>query len=94
MITALFVCFVVFLILFVFVAILLLSFMNEMRKGIKNLNVTADYIDIIQRKRFIRYLDQLGRKYEKFEGTEQFLNMLNSELREEIKRLDRDYGTI
>lgn len=94
MITALLACFIAFLILFVFATTLLLCFMNDIRKDIKSLNVTADYIDIIQRKRFIRYLDQLGRKYEKFEGAEQFLNMLNSELREEIKRLDRDYGTI
>ena len=57
---------------------------------------TVSYIDLIQRKRFIRYLDQLSRKMscnedEMEDNQKQFLFHLSQELTSEIKRMEDDY---
>lgn len=65
----------------------------------KRMNVllyTVSYIDLIQRKRFIRYLDQLSKKMscnedEMEDNQKQFLFHLNQELTNEIKRMEDDY---
>lgn len=65
----------------------------------KRMNVllyTVSYIDLIQRKRFIRYLDQLSRKMscnedEMEDNQKQFLFHLSQELTSEIKRMEDDY---
>lgn len=56
----------------------------------------VSYIDLIQRKRFIRYLDQLSRKMscnedEMEDNQKQFLFHLSQELTNEIKRMEDDY---
>lgn len=56
----------------------------------------VSYIDLIQRKRFIRYLDQLSRKMscnenEMEDNQKQFLFHLSHELTNEIKRMEDDY---
>lgn len=66
------------------------------QKRMDTLLYTVSYIDLIQRKRFIRYLDQLSRKMscnedEMEDNQKQFLFHLSQELTNEIKRMEDDY---
>ena len=66
------------------------------QKRMDALLYVVSYIDLIQRKRFIRYLDQLSRKMscnedEMEDNQKQFLFHLSQELTNEIKRMEDDY---
>jgi hypothetical protein len=66
------------------------------QKRMDALLYVVSYIDLIQRKRFIRYLDQLSRKMGDFEDEmddkqKSFLFHLSQEVINEIKRMEDDY---
>lgn len=96
MITAIFIC-IVFLTVSVIVFLLWTTgIMIGIKKRLDILVYTTSYIDLIQRKRFIRYLDQLSRKMGDFEDEmddkqKSFLFHLSQEVANEIKRMEDDY---
>lgn len=96
MITAIFIC-IVFLTVSVIVFLLWTTgIMIGIKKRLDILVYTTSYIDLIQRKRFIRYLDQLSKKMscnedEMEDNQKQFLFHLSQELTSEIKRMEDDY---
>lgn len=96
MITAIFVCLVILLVLHMFFFLWIVGGQVNMKKRINVLIYTLSYIDFIQRKRFIRYLDNISRKMsycdeELDDKQKQYLFLMNKELQEEIKRLEEDY---
>lgn len=96
MVTAIFVCLVILVVLHMFFFLWIVGGQVNMKKRINVLIYTLSYIDFIQRKRFIRYLDNISRKMsycdeELDDKQKQFLFLMNKELQEEIKRLEDDY---
>ena len=96
MVTAIFVCLVILSVLHMFFFLWIVGRQVNMKKRINVLIYTLSYIDFIQRKRFIRYLDNISRKMGSFDEElddkqKQFLFLMSKELQEEIKRLEDDY---
>lgn len=96
MITAIFVCLVILVVLHLFFFLWIVGGQVNMKKRMNVLLYTVSYIDFIQRKRFIRYLDNISRKMsycdeELDDKQKQYLFLMNKELQEEIKRLEEDY---
>lgn len=96
MITAIFVCLIVLTVVLITLLLWCIGAVTGIQKRMNVLLYTVSYIDLIQRKRFIRYLDQLSKKMscnedEMEDNQEQFLFHLNQELTSEIKRMEDDY---
>lgn len=96
MVTAIFVCLVILSVLHILFFLWIVGGQINMKKRINVLIYTLSYIDFIQRKRFIRYLDNISRKMDSFDEElddeqKQFLFFMSKELQEEIKRLEDDY---
>lgn len=96
MVTAIFVCLVILSVLHMFFFLWIVGGQVNMKKRMNVLLYTVSYIDFIQRKRFIRYLDNISRKMsycdeELDDKQKQFLFLMSKELQEEIKRLEDDY---
>lgn len=96
MITAIFVCLIVLTVVLITLLLWCIGAVIGIQKRMNALLYTVSYIDLIQRKRFIRYLDQLSRKMscnedEMEDNQKQFLFHLNQELTSEIKRMEDDY---
>ena len=97
MITAIFVCLIVLTVVLITLLLWCIGAVTGIQKRMNVLLYTVSYIDLIQRKRFIRYLDQLSRKMscnedEMEDNQKQFLFHLSQELTSEIKRMDRCYN--
>ena len=96
MITAIFVCLIVLTVVLITLLLWCIGAVTGIQKRMNVLLYTVSYIDLIQRKRFIRYLDQLSKKMscnedEMEDNQKQFLFHLNQELTSEIKRMEGDY---
>jgi hypothetical protein len=96
MITAIFVCLIVLTVVLITLLLWCIGAVTGIQKRMNVLLYTVSYIDLIQRKRFIRYLDQLSRKMscnedEMEDNQKQFLFHLSQELTSEIKRMEDDY---
>ena len=96
MITAIFVCLIVLTVVLITLLLWCIGAVIGIQKRMNVLLYTVSYIDLIQRKRFIRYLDQLSRKMscnedEMEDNQKQFLFHLSQELTSEIKRIEDDY---
>jgi hypothetical protein len=96
MITAIFVCLIVLTVVLITLLLWCIGAVTGIQKRMNVLLYTVSYIDLIQRKRFIRYLDQLSKKMncnedEMEDNQKQFLFHLNQELTSEIKRMEDDY---
>ena len=96
MITAIFVCLIVLTVVIITLLLWCIGVVIGIQKRMDALLYTVSYIDLIQRKRFIRYLDQLFRKMscnedEMEDNQKQFLFHLSQELTSEIKRMEDDY---
>ena len=96
MITAIFVCLIVLTVVLITLLLWCIGAVTGIQKRMNVLLYTVSYIDLIQRKRFIRYLDQLSKKMSCNEdemeyNQKQFLFHLNQELTSEIKRMEDDY---
>lgn len=96
MITAIFVCLIVLTVVLITLLLWCIGAVTGIQKRMNVLLYTVSYIDLIQRKRFIRYLDQLSKKMscnedEMEDNQKQFLFYLNQELTSEIKRMEDDY---
>ena len=96
MITAIFICLVFLTAVLVILLLWCIGTVTGIQKRMNALLYTVSYIDLIQRKRFIRYLDQLSRKMscnedEMEDNQKQFLFHLSQELTNEIKRMEDDY---
>ena len=96
MITAIFVCLIVLTVVLITLFLWCIGAVTGIQKRMNVLLYTVSYIDLIQRKRFIRYLDQLSRKMscnedEMEDNQKQFLFHLSQELTSEIKRMEDDY---
>lgn len=96
MVTAIFVCLIVLTVVLITLLLWCIGAVTGIQKRMNVLLYTVSYIDLIQRKRYIRYLDQLSRKMscnedEMEDNQKQFLFHLNQELTSEIKRMEDDY---
>lgn len=96
MITAIFVCLIVLTVVLITLLLWCIGAVIGIQKRMNVLLYTVSYIDLIQRKRFIRYLDQLSKKMscnedEMEDNQKQFLFHLSQELTNEIKRMEDDY---
>lgn len=96
MVTAIFICLVFLTAVLVILLLWCIGTVTGIQKRMNVLIYTVSYIDLVQRKRFIRYLDQLSRKMdscgEELEDKQkQFLFHLSQELASEIKRMEDDY---
>lgn len=96
MVTAIFVCLIVLTVVIITLLLWCIRAVIGIQKRMNALLYTVSYIDLIQRKRFIRYLDQLSRKMscnedEMEDNQKQFLFHLSQELTSEIKRMEDDY---
>ena len=96
MITAIFVCLIVLTVVLITLLLWCIGAVIGIQKRMNVLLYTVSYIDLNQRKRFIRYLDQLSRKMscnedEMEDNQKQFLFHLSQELTSEIKRMEDDY---
>lgn len=96
MVTAIFVCLIVLTVVPITLLLWCIGAVTGIQKRMNVLLYMVSYIDLIQRKRFIRYLDQLSRKMscnedEMEDNQKQFLFHLNQELTSEIKRMEDDY---
>lgn len=96
MITAIFICLVFLTVVLILLILWCIGTVIGIQKRMNALLYTVSYIDLIQRKRFIRYLDQLSKKIicnedEMEDNQKQFLIHLNQELASEIKRMEDDY---
>jgi hypothetical protein len=96
MITAIFVCLIVLTVVLITLLLWCIGAVMGIQKRMNVLLYTVSYIDLIQRKRFIRYLDQLSKKIscnedEMEDNQKQFLFHLSQELTSEIKRMEDDY---
>jgi len=96
MITAIFICLVLLTAVLVTLLLWCIGTVAGIQKRMDALLYAVSYIDLIQRKRFIRYLDQLSRKMSCSENgmedsQKQFLFHLSQELTSEIKRMEDDY---
>lgn len=96
MITAIFVCLIVLTVVLITLLLWCIGAVTGIQKRMNVLLYTVSYIDLIQRKRFIRYLDQLSKKMscnedEMEDNQKQFLFHLSQELMSEIKRIEDDY---
>lgn len=96
MITAIFVCLIVLTVVLITLLLWCIGAVMGIQKRMNVLLYTVSYIDLIQRKRFIRYLDQLSKKMscnedEMEDNQKQFLFHLSQELTSEIKRMEDDY---
>lgn len=96
MVTAIFVCLIVLTVVLITLLLWCIGAVTGIQKRMNVLLYTVSYIDLIQRKRFIRYLDQLSRKMscnedEMEDNQNKFLFHLNQELTSEIKRMEDDY---
>ena len=96
MITAIFVCLIVLTVVLITLLLWCIGAVTGIQKRMDALLYVVSYIDLIQRKRFIRYLDQLSRKMscnedEMEDNQKQFLFHLSQELTNEIKRMEDDY---
>lgn len=96
MITAIFICLVLLTVVLITLLLWCIGAVIGIQKRMNALLYTVSYIDLIQRKRFIRYLDQLSRKMGDFEDEmddkqKSFLFHLSQEVTNEIKRMEDDY---
>lgn len=96
MITAIFVCLIILTVVLITLLLWCIGAVTGIQKRMNVLLYTVSYIDLIQRKRFIRYLDQLSRKMGDFEDEmddkqKSFLFHLSQEVANEIKRMEDDY---
>lgn len=96
MITAIFVCLIILTVVLITLLLWCIGAVMGIQKRMNVLLYTVSYIDLIQRKRFIRYLDQLSKKMscnedEMEDNQKQFLFHLSQELTSEIKRMEDDY---
>lgn len=96
MITAIFICLVLLTVVLIILLLWCIGTVTGIQKRMNALLYVVSYIDLIQRKRFIRYLDQLSRKMscnedEMEDNQKQFLFHLSQELTNEIKRMEDDY---
>lgn len=96
MITAIFICLVLLTVVLIILLLWCIGTVTGIQKRMDALLYVVSYIDLIQRKRFILYLDQLSRKMscneDKMEDNQkQFLFHLSQELTNEIKRMEDDY---
>ena len=96
MITAIFICLVLLTVVLITLLLWCIGTVTGIQKRMDALLYVVSYIDLIQRKRFIRYLDQLSRKMscnedEMEDNQKQFLFHLSQELTNEIKRMEDDY---
>lgn len=96
MITAIFTCLVLLTVVLIILLLWCIGTVTGIQKRMDALLYMVSYIDLIQRKRFIRYLDQLSRKMscnenEMEDNQKQFLFHLSQELTNEIKRMEDDY---
>lgn len=96
MITAIFICLVLLTVVLITLLLWCIETVTGIQKRMDALLYVVSYIDLIQRKRFIRYLDQLSRKMscnedEMEDNQKQFLFHLSQELTNEIKRMEDDY---
>lgn len=99
MITAIFVCLIVLTVVLITLLLWCIGAVTGIQKRMNVLLYTVSYIDLIQRKRFIRYLDQLSKKMGDFEDEmddkqKSFLFHLSQEVANEIKRMEDDYKDI
>lgn len=99
MVTAIFVCLIVLTVVLITLLLWCIGAVIGIQKRMNALLYTVSYIDLIQRKRFIRYLDQLSRKMGDFEDEmddkqKSFLFHLSQEVANEIKRMEDDYKDI
>ena len=62
MVTAIFICLVFITVSLIILLLWCIGAVIGIQKRMNALLYTVSYIDLIQRKRFIRYLDQLSRK--------------------------------
>lgn len=96
MVTAIFICLVLLTVVLITLLLWCIETVTGIQKRMDALLYVVSYIDLIQRKRFIRYLDQLSRKMscnedEMEDNQKQFLFHLSQELTNEIKRMEDDY---
>lgn len=96
MITAIFICLVLLTVVLIILLLWCIGTVTGIQKRMDALLYVVSYIDLIQRKRYIRYLDQLSRKMscnedEMEDNQKQFLFHLSQELTNEIKRMEDDY---
>jgi len=96
MVTAIFICLVLLTVVLIILLLWCIGTVTGIQKRMDALLYAVSYIDLIQRKRFIRYLDQLSRKMscngdETEDNQKQFLFHLSQELTNEIKRMEDDY---
>lgn len=96
MVTAIFICLVFLTVVLIILLLWCIGTVTGIQKRMNVLLYTVSYIDLIQRKRFIRYLDQLSRKMGDFEDEmddkqKSFLFHLSQEVTNEIKRMEDDY---
>lgn len=96
MVTAIFICLVLLTVVLITLLLWCIGVVTGIQKKMSALLYVVSYIDLIQRKRFIRYLDQLSRKMscnedEMEDNQKQFLFHLSQELTNEIKRMEDDY---
>ncbi len=96
MVTAIFVCLVILSVVLITLLLWCIGAVTGIQKRMDALLYVVSYIDFIQRKRFIRYLDQLSRKMGDFEDEmddkqKSFLFHLSQEVTNEIKRMEDDY---
>lgn len=96
MVTAIFICLVFLTVVLITLLLWCIGVVTGIQKRMDALLYVVSYIDLIQRKRFIRYLDQLSRKMscnedEMEDNQKQFLFHLSQELTNEIKRMEDDY---
>lgn len=99
MITAIFICLVLLTVVLIILLLWCIGTVTGIQKRMDALLYVVSYIDLIQRKRFIRYLDQLSRKMscnedEMEDNQKQFLFHLSQELTNEIKRMEDDYKNL
>lgn len=99
MVTAIFICLVFLTVVLIILLLWCIGAVIGIQKRMNALLYTVSYIDLIQRKRFIRYLDQLSRKMGDFEDEmddkqKSFLFHLSQEVANEIKRMEDDYKDI
>ena len=95
MVTAIFICLVLLTVVLIILLLWCIGTVTRIQKRMDALLYVVSYIDLIQRKRFIRYLDQLSRKMscnedEMEDNQKQLLFHLIQELTNEIKRMEDD----
>lgn len=96
MVTAIFICLVLLTVVLITLLLWCIGTVTGIQKRMDALLYVVSYIDLIQRKRFIRYLDQLSRKMscnedEMDDKQKSFLFHLSQEVTNEIKRMEDDY---